>query len=135
MPPQITSNWGRARPSRGLPEILQFGAVLYEVRTRVHCTQTQIAEQIGVSKTYICAIENSRYTPPSESLINAIADALGATEEEKKTLLEVAAMERLLLAMPSRLSADLTSEVHHAVIRASKRLEDARVSDKGEQTM
>lgn len=135
MPPHIASNWGQAHPSKSLPEILQFGEVLYQVRTRVHRTQTQIADQIGVSKTYISAIENSRYTPPSESLINAIADALGATADERKTLLEVAAMERLLLVLPRRLSADLTSEVHNAVIRASKKLADARVSFKGDKTM
>lgn len=135
MSPQIASNWGRAHPSKSLPEILQFGAVLYEIRTRVHRTQTQIAEQIGVSKTYISAIENSRYIPPSESLINSIADALGASVEDRKTLLEVAAMERLLLALPCRLSADLTNEVHHAVVRASKKLADTRMPLKGEKTM
>ncbi len=135
MPAHATKNWGETPPVEGLPQVLQFGAVLYEIRTRAHCTQTRIADRIGVSKTYISAIENSRYTPPGESLINAIADALGATSEERKTLLEVAAMERLLLALPSRLSADLTTEVHNAVIRASKKLVAARNPTRGEKTM
>lgn len=135
MPAHAPRNWGETPHVDSLAQVLQFGAVLYEMRTRAQCTQTQVANQVGVSKTYISAIENSRYAPPGECLINAIADTLSATQDERKTLLEVAAMERLLLALPSRLSPDLTSEVHHAVIRASQRLEVARNSSGGDKTM
>lgn len=135
MPAYAPRNWGKTPLVDSLAQVLQFGAVLYEVRTRAQCTQTQVANQVGVSKTYVSAIENSRYAPPGECLINAIADTLGASQEERTTLLEVAAMERLLLALPSSLSPNLTNEVHHAVIRESKKLESTRKSTLGEKTM
>lgn len=113
------------------PAIVQFGAVLYAFRTVQGMTQTEIASRIGVTKTYISAVENSRYPPPQESLVEAIADALSSDAEDRRALLEVAAMERLLLTMPKRLSTDLARDLQSAVARASQKLMNDRQSNKG----
>ena len=47
-------------------------------RARLHMTQTQLAERIGVSLTTISAIETGQ-TDPRVSRIAAIADALGVS--------------------------------------------------------
>lgn len=46
---------------------------------KVKClTQQQLAERTGLSRTYLCDVENGRYSPGIETVIK-IADALGTS--------------------------------------------------------
>ena len=51
-----------------------FGNILKLARKRRSYTQQELAEKLGVTKSYISKLEGDRYdTPPSQKLIEAIA--------------------------------------------------------------
>lgn len=54
-----------------------FGETIRELRVRAGLTQSQVAEQIGVSNTYISALESGRKTAPPYALVAALSTSLG----------------------------------------------------------
>ena len=50
---------------------------LKDMRKEKRLTQCQLAEYVGVSQAYICALESGRRTNPSLDIIKKIAAALG----------------------------------------------------------
>jgi len=63
-------------------EAREFGARLRELRLKAHLSLRELAEQVGIDFTYLCKIENGVMPPPSEKVIRALAETLGAESDE-----------------------------------------------------
>ena len=59
----------------------RFGEQLRELRVAAGLTQAVVAEAIGVSNTYISALESGRKPAPPQALVTALAVCLGVEEE------------------------------------------------------
>ncbi|QDV45810.1 helix-turn-helix protein [Stieleria neptunia] len=62
---------------------MQFSDKVRELRVSRHLTQQQLAEQMGVSASYICKVENDGLQfgdYPSETFIQRLAATLNADE-------------------------------------------------------
>ena len=62
-----------------------FGEKVRVLRVSRHLTQQQLAEQMGVSVSYISKVENGKLhfgDYPSEKFIHKLAEELGADEDE-----------------------------------------------------
>jgi len=69
----------------------RFGDRIRELRRAVGLTQWQVAEQTGVSNTYISAIESGRKPAPPHVIVSALAACLQTDED---ALWRVARAER-----------------------------------------
>lgn len=69
----------------------QFGDQLRRLRLAARLTQAAVAEAIGVSNTYISALESGRKPAPPQALVTALAACLGV---EEQVLWNVAVEER-----------------------------------------
>jgi len=58
-----------------------FGEQLKDLRIAAGLTQAVVAEAIGVSNTYISALESGRKPAPPQALVTALAACLGVEEE------------------------------------------------------
>lgn len=57
---------------------MTFGQELYHSRTLNKLTQHELADRVGCTASYISKLENDNFTvPPSDKMINALADELG----------------------------------------------------------
>jgi predicted ATPase/transcriptional regulator with XRE-family HTH domain len=63
------------------------GEVLRSLRERTGLTQQELAEQAGLTPHAISALERGTRTRPYPHTVRALAQALGATEEERATLI------------------------------------------------
>lgn len=68
-----------------------FGENLRELRVAAGLTQAQIAERIGVSNTYVSALESGRKPAPPHALVESLAACL---DIEGETLWRLAREER-----------------------------------------
>lgn len=59
-----------------------FGAKLRELRKNARLSQRELAERVGVNFSYLSKIESGAMPPPSEQVIEKLADALGADKDE-----------------------------------------------------
>jgi len=59
----------------------RFGEQLRELRRSAGLTQAVVAEAIGVSNTYISALESGRKPAPPQALVTALAACLGVEED------------------------------------------------------
>jgi len=55
---------------------------LERIRRAKRITQQKLAENVGVTQAYICALENGKKTNPSITVVMDIATALDVTVEE-----------------------------------------------------
>lgn len=59
-----------------------FGTRLRVLRSAAGLTQAQLADRIGVSSTYISALESGRKPAPPRAIVAAMASALGSSDVE-----------------------------------------------------
>lgn len=59
-----------------------FGSRLRRLRQERNLTMEQLAEMVGVSKSYIWALENKPAQRTSANVMNALAKALGVTLQD-----------------------------------------------------
>jgi transcriptional regulator with XRE-family HTH domain len=67
-----------------------FGAHLFDLRSRSGKSQRELAVEAGVSKSYLCDLENERRTPPPAHTANALALAVNASTKERAELVDLA---------------------------------------------
>ncbi|MEZ5361792.1 MAG: helix-turn-helix domain-containing protein [Bryobacterales bacterium] len=72
----------RPPPIARLDEIAPF---LVKLRIASGCTQTQLAERLGVSKQVVSRLEEQEYQTASVARIQEILDVLGVTTEVRLT--------------------------------------------------
>ena len=58
-----------------------FGSELQEARKAAGLSQAELADHVGVSNTYISALESGRKSPPPRTLVSALESALGLSKE------------------------------------------------------
>jgi len=61
---------------------MEFGRRLRELRKQKNISQRELATQVGIDFTYLSKIEGGRLAPPSEAVIQQLAQALEADENE-----------------------------------------------------
>lgn len=61
---------------------MEFGQRLRDLRKQKNFSQRDLAAQIGIDFTYLSKIEGGRLNPPSEGIIQRIAQVLEADEDE-----------------------------------------------------
>lgn len=57
---------------------MNLSALIRKAREKAGMTQVTLAKQTGLSRTYICDVENGRYKPSGKA-IEKIAEATGST--------------------------------------------------------
>ncbi len=67
-----------------LMEIKSFGRVLRELRVKNkdYSSLREFAKKVGLSAAYLSRIENEKEPPPSETVVEKLAEALGADRYE-----------------------------------------------------
>ena len=73
---------------------MQFGAALFELRTRIGMSQVQLARRSKLSCAYVSTVENGRRRPPPPKTIERLANALALDSEEREVLRLTATIER-----------------------------------------
>src|SRR5437870_2585624 len=61
---------------------MEFGQRLRDLRKQKNLSQRDLAARVGIDFTYLSKIEGGRLDPPSEVVIQRIAQALEADEDE-----------------------------------------------------
>jgi len=87
----------------------RFGQWLVDARKAAGMSQAELARRIGVSDTYISAIETGRKTAPPHAHVQAIAACLGADEGQLWGLALADREQRLrerLAGVPTALKSD-----------------------------
>ncbi|MDP8926689.1 MAG: helix-turn-helix domain-containing protein [Actinomycetota bacterium] len=88
---------------------MTFGEQIKELRKAQGISQRELAEQAEIDFTYLSKIENNRMEPPSESVIQRIAGALGANADK-------------LLVLADKFPSDLADALKdHETISALRR--------------
>jgi transcriptional regulator with XRE-family HTH domain len=59
----------------------RFGKLLRKARKRAGLTQPELAEKVGVNKSYISKLETGVFSPPSRQVAHKLADALGLNDK------------------------------------------------------
>lgn len=72
----------------------EFGAYIAQKRLEKDVKLKPIAEKLGVSVTYLSDIIKGRRNPPHIDGLEALAEILGLTEEEKNIMFDLAGRER-----------------------------------------
>ena len=72
----------------------EFGAYIAQKRVEKDVKLKPIAEQLGVSVTYLSDIIKGRRNPPDIDGLEALANALNINEEERDEMFDLAGRER-----------------------------------------
>lgn len=72
----------------------EFGAYIAQKRVEKDVKLKPIAEQLGVSVTYLSDIIKGRRNPPDIDGLEALANALNLNEEERDEMFDLAGRER-----------------------------------------
>lgn len=71
-----------------------FGEFLQKKRMERQITLRRMAEEIQISLTYLCDLENDRRNPPEMEKLDLIAKVLLLTDEERDLMLDLAGKKR-----------------------------------------
>jgi transcriptional regulator with XRE-family HTH domain len=69
-----------ARPAPGSPDA--FGEWIRQARGKLHRSQRELADQAGISRSYLCDIERGRGAQPSVATLDKLAIALGVSRSD-----------------------------------------------------
>ncbi|MCP8970933.1 helix-turn-helix domain-containing protein [Ectobacillus ponti] len=94
----------------------EFGAYIAQKRIEKDVKLKPIAEKIGVSTTYLSDIIKGRRNPPDINGLDALAEVLRLSDEEKDVMLDLAGRER------NQVSPDLSEYI------MDEKLPNARVA-------
>lgn len=94
-----------------------FGSYVRQRRIEKKISLRQVAHKIGVSATYISAIELGKFKPPSEEKIKEMAKLLSEHEDE-------------MLARAHKISSDLKAIIKQHPIEIAEFLRAAKNIDK-----
>lgn len=75
---------------------IRLPAHLRRLRSRRGLTQAELAQRCGVTRTYVCAVEQGRVLGPSVELIEKLLEVMSLTDREGKALQRLAAQDRVL---------------------------------------
>jgi transcriptional regulator with XRE-family HTH domain len=75
-------------------EIGEFGAKLYDLRTKRRLSQRELARRAGLCVSYVSSLENGRRLPPRPEATAKLLRALEATPQIQAELLLMADQER-----------------------------------------
>jgi len=105
-----------------------FGERLKDLRLDAGLTQSVIAERIGVSNTYISALESGRKPAPPQAIVTALAVCLGIDEQDLWSLAEQEREERLrdrIAGVPTSLRTARRPRPKPKATANTRRMEDA----------
>lgn len=72
-------------------EKMTFGEFLTEKRKNRGVLMKDLADELGVSKVYLCDVEKGRKAAPKSEHLQIIAEQLNLSEEERDTMYDLAA--------------------------------------------
>lgn len=72
-----------------------FGALIFELRQKCQLSQRKLAQRAGLAPSVVSQIENSRRSPPTPKVVDALSQVLRASPTEYRLLVEVAEQERI----------------------------------------
>jgi len=90
----------------------QFGEVMYRLRTRSCMSQRELARRARIAPSIVGETENERRAAPTPAKVDAICNALSATNLERAVLHRLAAIDR----QASGLKVGRTTPRHVAVL-------------------
>jgi predicted ATPase/DNA-binding XRE family transcriptional regulator len=100
---------GQVRDGHVVPHDEGFGAQLRRLREAAGLSQEELAERAGLSSHAVSALERGTRTRPYPHTVRALADALGATDDDRAGL---------IAAVPARGRADRAAPVDAAPAQA-----------------
>ncbi|MGA8044864.1 MAG: helix-turn-helix transcriptional regulator, partial [Dermatophilaceae bacterium] len=74
-------------PELGVDDAPPFGVLLRRLRERAGLTQQELAERAALTPHAVSALERGTRTRPYPHTVRVLADALGASEVERATLI------------------------------------------------
>ena len=88
-----------------------FGSQLFKLRSRCGKSQRELAGEAGLSKSYLCDLENERRIPPPSGTTEALARAANASGKESAELRELATRgrQRIDVKVAKTTSAELAA--------------------------
>ena len=101
------------RKSSCVNENDSFGKGLRELREQAGLSQSQLADKVGISFTYLSKIENGVKPPPSEKVILKLAEALNCDKDD-------------LMSSAGKLPSDIAQILKNREVRQSLRENEAR---------
>lgn len=96
-----------------------FGEFLTEKRKSRGVLMKDLADELGVSKVYLCDVEKGRKAAPKSEHLKIIAEQLNLNEEERNTMYDLAAEAQ---AYQKGISPDLPEYImENDIVRAALR--------------
>lgn len=71
-----------------------FGELMYDLRSRNCMSQRELARRAGIAPSILSETENERRVAPTPDKVDAICNALRATDIEREALHRLAAIDR-----------------------------------------
>lgn len=91
----------------------QFGNRIRELRQQARLSQRELAKKVGIDFTYLSKMENELLPPPSEKVIQRLAEALSINKDE-------------LLSLGGKIPSDITELLKNPEILERLRAEQTR---------
>jgi transcriptional regulator with XRE-family HTH domain len=98
-----------------------FADILKELREKAGLSQVSLAERVGISNTYISALESGRKVAPPYAIVTALANSLGVPEHDLWHIAQEerrARMETKLKGSPIALRSAAKDSALGALVRA-----------------
>lgn len=100
-------------------EKMTFGEFLTEKRKSRGVLMKDLADELGVSKVYLCDVEKGRKAAPKAEHLQIIAEQLNLSEEERNIMYDLAATAH---AYPKGISPDLPEYImENDIVRTALR--------------
>ena len=96
-------------------EKMTFGEFLTEKRKSRGVLMKDLADELGVSKVYLCDVEKGRKAAPKAEHLQIIAEQLNLSEEERNIMYDLAATAH---AYPKGISPDLLNIIRESGFNA-----------------
>ncbi|MFH1031675.1 MAG: helix-turn-helix domain-containing protein, partial [Chloroflexota bacterium] len=91
----------------------QFGMRIRELRQQARLSQRELSKKVGIDFTYLSKMENGLLPPPSEKVIQRLAETLGINKDE-------------LLSLGGKIPSDIAEMLKNPEILERLRVEQTR---------
>lgn len=89
-----------------------IGSWLRHYRTEHNLTLKQFAKELGITHTYLCALERSKKRKPSKKLLDRIINYCGLNQEQIAEIQQAAEASDTLLKLPENAKPSVFYIVH-----------------------
>jgi len=97
-----------------------FGAYMHRYRRQHRLMQCELADLMGISGSYLCAMETGRREPPSGNTLDQIAAAMQLDAAQRDAMIVAAEQSRRKVLLPLQTTIDEYALFYSLLRRAGK---------------